>query len=260
MVSEGLVTIPESACCWGCGYSLRGLGENRCPECGRGFDPSRHLSYCRTLARRGWVLVLFRPPHLITTYIQAIWAIGVMIASSVPGGNFAAVGPLLWSGFALAVFYVIRAMIAFVMFLLFLPLERGGNRRARRWAAFPMIVVVTATLLLGRVPLYVRFLVSLPSLNDVVARSNTQPAAVWSPRWVGLFPVDQVESGTHGVRLRIPGTGFLSGPYGFAYSRTPLSATGDGGTFWPLWGDWYVWSAGSFIGHEAGRNGLRSIG
>jgi hypothetical protein len=26
------------ACCW-CGYSLEGLSENRCPECGRRFDP-----------------------------------------------------------------------------------------------------------------------------------------------------------------------------------------------------------------------------
>lgn len=25
--------------CQSCGYSLQGLAENRCPECGRGFDP-----------------------------------------------------------------------------------------------------------------------------------------------------------------------------------------------------------------------------
>lgn len=31
--------IPDTATCQGCGYSLRGLPEPVCPECGRTFDP-----------------------------------------------------------------------------------------------------------------------------------------------------------------------------------------------------------------------------
>jgi hypothetical protein len=33
------MTAPEAMLCLGCGYDLRGLPENRCPECGRAFDP-----------------------------------------------------------------------------------------------------------------------------------------------------------------------------------------------------------------------------
>lgn len=31
--------------CLGCGYDLRGLGETRCPECGRAFDPRVRATY-----------------------------------------------------------------------------------------------------------------------------------------------------------------------------------------------------------------------
>jgi hypothetical protein len=31
--------------CKGCGYALDGLEEERCPECGRGFDPSDARTY-----------------------------------------------------------------------------------------------------------------------------------------------------------------------------------------------------------------------
>ncbi len=35
--------------CLGCGYNLRGLPENRCPECGRTFDPDDPQSYVSKL-------------------------------------------------------------------------------------------------------------------------------------------------------------------------------------------------------------------
>jgi len=31
--------------CLGCGYDLRGLPENRCPECGRAFDPDDSTTF-----------------------------------------------------------------------------------------------------------------------------------------------------------------------------------------------------------------------
>jgi hypothetical protein len=36
---------PETIHCLGCGYDLRGLTENRCPECGRPFDPDDPGTY-----------------------------------------------------------------------------------------------------------------------------------------------------------------------------------------------------------------------
>ncbi len=37
--------LPDTAVCLQCGYSLRGLTEARCPECGGPFDPANPLSW-----------------------------------------------------------------------------------------------------------------------------------------------------------------------------------------------------------------------
>jgi hypothetical protein len=52
---------PDHKRCLGCGYILDGLPEPRCPECGRGFDPSRPSTYTTGPAPRGWwhVLIAF---------------------------------------------------------------------------------------------------------------------------------------------------------------------------------------------------------
>src|SRR4051812_17679809 len=34
--------------CLNCHYDLRGLSENRCPECGRSFDPGRPSTFARS--------------------------------------------------------------------------------------------------------------------------------------------------------------------------------------------------------------------
>ena len=36
--------------CLGCGYVLDGLPENRCPECGRGFDPADPDTFATSIA------------------------------------------------------------------------------------------------------------------------------------------------------------------------------------------------------------------
>ncbi|MEW6197355.1 MAG: hypothetical protein AB1601_01640 [Planctomycetota bacterium] len=42
------MTLPEPKRCLGCGYILQGLPENRCPECGRTFDPRDQRTYYTT--------------------------------------------------------------------------------------------------------------------------------------------------------------------------------------------------------------------
>src|SRR5438105_3678911 len=53
--------------CRGCGYVLHGLAQNRCPECGRAFDPADRKTYAtsrRALLLRRWLRRLL-PPALI---------------------------------------------------------------------------------------------------------------------------------------------------------------------------------------------------
>jgi hypothetical protein len=40
--------------CLGCGYDLHGLPENRCPECGRGFDPAHPSTFASGQREPGW--------------------------------------------------------------------------------------------------------------------------------------------------------------------------------------------------------------
>lgn len=50
-------SVPESACCITCGYLLRDLPKNACPECGRAFDPADPMSYApsrRSRSIRRW--------------------------------------------------------------------------------------------------------------------------------------------------------------------------------------------------------------
>ncbi len=44
--------MPPSMYCRKCGYQLAGLSENRCPECGRPFDPSNPRTFLRH--PKGW--------------------------------------------------------------------------------------------------------------------------------------------------------------------------------------------------------------
>lgn len=60
--------------CIGCGYSLRGLNDPRCPECGREFDPSNPKTMARTSRHAAirrwmrWPLMLFA---LLVIYVVA---------------------------------------------------------------------------------------------------------------------------------------------------------------------------------------------
>jgi ribosomal protein L37E len=52
--------MPTSMYCRKCGYQLHGLSENRCPECGRTFDPANRRTYLqhpKGSSRRWWLRV-----------------------------------------------------------------------------------------------------------------------------------------------------------------------------------------------------------
>src|SRR5581483_2175302 len=50
MANVLLDTLPDEMLCQKCGYDLRGLADNRCPECGEMFDPRAAL-----IARIPWL-------------------------------------------------------------------------------------------------------------------------------------------------------------------------------------------------------------
>jgi hypothetical protein len=59
--------------CMNCGYALDGLSENRCPECGRRFDPRKRRTFRRSPR-------LLSVPFLRLLYLTAI-VVGIWIVS-----------------------------------------------------------------------------------------------------------------------------------------------------------------------------------
>ena len=241
MVSEGLVTIPESARCWGCGYSLRGLGENRCPECGRGFEPRDRRSFRYDGSRRWWVDWLTSPPMLFMIWLQVFWALASMVALSVPGEVGERTIRLLLAGFAMGLVWLIRALVALLVYARWHAIVQPAPGRLRRWAVFPIIVCVCWVMLYAAVPIRVRFLASLPWLNEAATATDMETLTWAKTKWVGLFPIDKVDRLPNGVQMRIEGSGRAMSWWGLAYSTTPLPARTRCDLYWPLWGDWYVW-------------------
>ncbi|NLE60399.1 MAG: hypothetical protein GX616_18780 [Planctomycetes bacterium] len=78
VVSGGTADPLAEACCPHCGYSLRGLPENRCPECGNAFDPAEVAGtfQAKWPALLKWVLLgyvisgVFASPFLISSLLS----------------------------------------------------------------------------------------------------------------------------------------------------------------------------------------------
>src|SRR5437016_4317678 len=70
------MTTVEDLLCGGCGYNLRGLPSDRCPECGQQFDPNhliadlipweqrKHIGRIRAFWRTAW-MASARPRQLV---------------------------------------------------------------------------------------------------------------------------------------------------------------------------------------------------
>ena len=64
IVAELMSQTVDEATCISCGYSLRGLPEHRCPECGNHSIPPTLTMRCRA---SHWLLRwLARPPGVVT--------------------------------------------------------------------------------------------------------------------------------------------------------------------------------------------------
>ncbi|QQE13771.1 hypothetical protein JD969_10010 [Planctomycetota bacterium] len=49
MSKQKIKSLKPPAFCWDCQYNIAYLTDNRCPECGRVFDPNRKTSYLTNL-------------------------------------------------------------------------------------------------------------------------------------------------------------------------------------------------------------------
>jgi len=234
-VSEGDITIPESACCWGCGYSLRGLGENRCPECGRGFEPGEPRSYRLPGRAPAWVAWMAKAPGRVLISVYAVWAASALIASSETTNSGMLAIAVGVSAFLIGLTWVLHAVFALVSHRAYRLCSTEFRRDWHRWFAFPMIVGAVIAIAYARIPLDARFLISLPWFDDLADRATSENAATLGGRWVGLFYVYDISVEENGVYFNV-----FSGSIGTArFSRQkakPFSSD-----VHTVWRDWYFY-------------------
>jgi hypothetical protein len=192
--------VPDSATCLGCGYSLRGLPEAVCPECGRGFDPEDPTTFRRVPARPWWPFQANAPPRWQVVVLPALTVVYVYWSSE-PGGLLASVGfgacvviPLGLAGAAILALDFVGRIVA-------VKADRKralSDRRERhrgglwRWLVLPAFLAVILSAVLWPWPLQTRFHFSQPAFAQAVRRiqAGTDPNALRGR--IGLYEVGYI--------------------------------------------------------------------
>src|SRR3954469_11977685 len=65
--------------CIGCGYALIGLTQNRCPECGREFDPHNPLTTDSSVYRQRLSLAYWLPPVVFVAVFITMFFVPVLL-------------------------------------------------------------------------------------------------------------------------------------------------------------------------------------
>ncbi len=195
--------LPDNARCLQCDYLLRGLNENKCPECGANFDPANPTTY-REPQIPAHIYRWVRPASRIVPPIVAVFAVTLQYAArgSREFDRFLAIA-LLAIGLALGLDTLAR---------------KHARNEIRRQApdntqhqdswpddrhrlmpiAWTVIALVLLTSIVGiNIPLLVAFQFSRPALEREIASIRTRvpygtPGFVVLNKRVGAFDVSAV--------------------------------------------------------------------
>lgn len=233
-------TLPDDARCRKCGYLLRGLTENRCPECGRPFDPTdlgtvRYIGL--SVSTRRWA----RAPCMAEVIAVLIVAILMLVFRSRPTATIRGEPyfPALWVAWvapALVWWWGLRVLSR--LRWLRLPADsRGPDRRDRRvwrWCVLPLCLAAVVSCAFYEWPQAVRFRLSESALAREASR--LQAMHLQDPnsgvyvdygRWIGLYYVWGASIVPHGRWIHFgvdePGRGGLA----FDMLRLPNCCPGD---------------------------------
>lgn len=229
---------PEGAVvglCLDCNYALRDLPADRCPECGRGFDPTdrRTMNMGRPMGRLARLCL--KPVGARTwTTLAASSAVLLWGWAWLPGGLIAiAVG--FWAVVAVYAYRLARWTTREAVRRAYSqPLDLLGRHERRPWVPAAIMAVVGVSLALN-LPLIVscqlnrlivgRDLYRMYAVEPMVAARDP------GPRWVGIFYVDRVDVRPNGVDLQVRHAGTLR------YSPDRV----DSNAYVWLGGPWYYW-------------------
>jgi hypothetical protein len=250
--TSGLVDWQTHATCLGCGYALRGLQAQRCPECGRDFDPQK--KWTMRLPRQPSRLVRWfaTPPRRSTRLIPWLAIALTAWGTRVPGwGSFSLQAGMILAGacwLGINCSSIARRDLVAEGWLP--PISRDERRTASR---LNRLLAIVPVLIVLRPTMYLCFLLMLSSLNRVAAQFEQQPFRDSLPeaqRWIGVAYVGEYQKCPHGFKVQLSTPDWLprqfaeenfwgERPPGFVYKPEP----GECVKFRsgrPLWRHWHA--------------------
>jgi hypothetical protein len=144
--------LPDTARCRHCGYLLRGLQANVCPECGGVFDPSNPDSYNDPQRRLEWLrrerrqaLRMFIAPPGLVSYFVLGWLLAWQFR---PTFSLAAWNELRYHDKSPIVFFLALLLMLWIPagWLVHRRLDpavypRWQHQRLRRWGVFGLLLL-----------------------------------------------------------------------------------------------------------------------
>lgn len=228
--------IPDTAVCLGCGYSLRGLPEAICPECGRAFNPDDPTTYRDKPAVPMWRRWATPPGIWHTFGVLAVTLLALDGLSRPTGALFGLSGfppccVMFTAGPLLMAIYGVRA-VATYLDRLRAEHDRAEQSRTKtwRWLVTPVCLGLVISAFVGNWPLHLRFAASQAALEAeakrLLARTPANANLVRDTRYdrfIGLYLVDFVRVNQKRRTVYFftdPGlidpVGFVCGPQGAA--------------------------------------------
>ncbi|MCA9256243.1 MAG: hypothetical protein KDA33_11435 [Phycisphaerales bacterium] len=189
---SGEFTIPDGSRCIDCGYALRGLRDNACPECGRTFDATDESTFETDDGARSWRRWAQAP---------SLWSIVPWVALTLFALNDASKPGTYWYNDLVYLFGVVLGLIVAMRYWRRVcacrndaaraAMDKGPRRRRRawRWVVFPACLALMVSLGIHNWPLSLRFALSRSAMDAMQTRIDGGAPIPKGTIIVGLYRV-----------------------------------------------------------------------
>jgi hypothetical protein len=179
------------------------------------------------------------PPGPLAEAIAITAALFSLWCARAPGGDQFWILPVLAISVVLALYWVGRAVDAFIHVANGAAARVGISPGYRRWLLLPGIALTTLSLIALKIPLHLGFRISRPSMEQAAQRILGGTALIPARQRVGVYVASRPEIIGGGVRFITNDRGIFS--YGgFAYfPASPPTTSESGVRYVHLQGPWY---------------------
>lgn len=192
-------SLPDTATCLTCGYALRGLPENLCPECGRAFEPDDPRTFASGVKVPWWHGNTDPPLWYINGLVLGITLAFCFDASSPGFGD----GPLAVLSLPLNCIALLFMAIAIGDYFLRLcaravarnhisECKLGDRARRGAWFVIPVCLGLILSVAITAWPMHVRFAMSRSALEQAAKEYLDGTRTNTGAQWIGLYRIRRV--------------------------------------------------------------------